>query len=217
MLRMTATALLMAGLMATSAMAAKYPGTADWQPLAGLGGDPRLSQEGQRISFRNQDARIQVELLDDPQRQAFLASADITSGDPFGASAADRRLFTFLVRIENLGTDPIQLRPQSFFMITRKPVSHATPCDFTCLLAAADRGGLNKDEAKRLMRATLDTSETLIPGQKMSKLLVFTRMPDEFKDFILDLDGLSVGSETLRVVMPYAVPKPEKSSRKAKQ
>ncbi len=217
MLRNITCALLAVALATLPATAAKHPTTADWQPLPGLGGDPRQRLEGERVTFRNQDALIQVELLDDARRRLFLESAGVRTGDPFASASVGWRLFTFLVRMENVGGEAIQVRPQSFFFITRKPVSHATPCDFTCLIAAAERGKLNQEESRLLLRATLDASETLIPGQKMSKLLVYTRMPDAFRDFILDLDGLSVGSEMLRVVVPYAVPKPEKKSRKEKR
>jgi len=208
-----AASLLLAMMAASPLMAArKHPATANWQPYANHKGDISDALDGSRVTFSNNNVTVEIELLDDTHRQAFFKSAGITTGDPFQAETIGWRTFTFLVRAQNKGPDDIELRPQSFFFITRKPVSNSTPCDFTCLIAAGERAGLSKDEGKRLLRAVMDTSETLKAGDRLSKLLVYTRMPDEFAEFVLDLDGFSVEGEVFRIVVPYGVPKPDKKS-----
>jgi hypothetical protein len=215
--RLVATCLLMALVMMSPAMAAKkHPSTADWQPYANVKGDVTNAVDEGRVTYSNPNALVQIELLDDASRILFLESAGITTGDPFSARAIGWRTFTFLLRVTNTGEDDIELRPQNFFFITRKPVSNSTACDFTCLIAAGERVKLKKDESKRLLRAVMDTSETLAPGEKLSKLLVYNRMPNEFHEFVLDLDGFSVEGELFRIVVPYAVPKPQKSPPKEK-
>jgi len=206
--------LLLALASAGPALAGKHPATADWQPFADQKPGTSQARDGQRVRFKNENVELLVELLDDEKRGLFLESAGIDSGDPFSAATMGWRTFTFLVRVTSLNDQEVQLRPQSFFFITKGPVSNSTPCDYTCLVAAGERAGLTKDEGKRLLRAVMDTSETLAPGAKLSKLLVYTRMPDAFKKFMLDLDGFSVGGEVFRVPIPYGVPKPEKRPRK---
>lgn len=215
MKRPLAAGLLMTLVMMSPAMAAKkHPATADWQPYANSKEDVSNAVVDGRVTFQNPNALVQIELLDDANRELFLESAGITTGDPFSAQAIGWHTFSFLLRVTNTGESDIEIRPQSFFFITRKPVSNSTACDFTCLIAAGERVKLKKDESKRLLRAVMDTSETLAPGEKLSKLLVYNRMPSEFRDFVLDLDGFSVSGELFRIVVPYAVPKPEKSPPK---
>jgi hypothetical protein len=215
--RPVATCLLMTLIMMSPALAAKkHPSTANWQPYANADEDVAKAVEEGRVNFNNDNALVQIELLDDAHRVLFLESAGITTADPFHASIISWRTFTFLLRVTNTADADIEIRPQSFFFITRKPVSNSTSCDFTCLIAASDRAKLTKDESKRVMRAVVDTSETLGPGEKLSKLLVYSRMPPEFGDFVLDLDGFSVQGELFRIVVPYDVPKPEKHPPKEK-
>jgi hypothetical protein len=209
--RYVAAGLLMAlALMSPVAAAKKHPSTADWQPYANHKGEITDAVDGNRVTYRNENVTIQIELLDDAHRRMFLESAGITTGDPFSAQSIGWRTFTFLIRVTNTSEKDLEFRPQSFFFITRKPLSNSTSCDFTCLIAAGDRAKLKKDESKRLLRAVMDSSETLAAGEKLSKLLVYSRMPDEFRDFVLDLDGFSVEGEIFRIIVPYAVPKPEK-------
>jgi len=211
--RPIAMVLLLGLVMAAPALAGKHPAGANWQPYADRKGDAGQVRDGGRVRFSNENVEIIIELLDDEKRALFLKSAGIETGDPFSAANIGWRTFTFLVRVASLGDQEIQLRPQSFYFITKGPVSNSTPCDFTCLLAAGERADLSKDEGKRLLRAVMDTSETLAPGGKLSKLLVYTHMPDAFKKFVLDLDGFSVGGEVFRVAIPYAVPRPEKKAK----
>lgn len=214
MQRVPAIFLILTLLSAAPALAGKHPASANWQPYADQKDDKGRSLDEDRVTFRNGDVEIRIELLDQEKRALFLKSAGIESGDPFSTASIGWRTFTFLVRITNHGDMPVQLRPQSFFFITRGPVSNSTPCDYTCLIAAGEKVHLTRDEGKRLLRATMDTSETLTAGGKISKLLVFTRMPDAFKKFVLDLDGFSVGGEVFRLAIPYAVPKHKKNAGK---
>ena len=214
MKKVQAIVLLLVLVSAAPALAGKHPATANWQPYADQKGDRGRGLDEDRITFRNDNVEIRIELLNDEKRGLFLKSAGIETGDPFSTANIGWRTFTFLIRVTNLGDQEVQLRPQSFFFITKGPVSNSTPCDFTCLIAAGERAELSRDEGKRLLQAVMDTSSTLTAGGKISKLLVFTRMPDAFKKFVLDLDGFSVGGEVFRVAIPYAVPKPEKNARK---
>ena len=209
--------LLLALASAAPALAAKHPATANWMPYADQKNAEGQALDEDRVTFRNENVDIRIELLNEEKRGLFLKSAGIETGDPFSTENIGWRTFTFLVRVTNLGDQPVQLRPQSFFFITKGPVSNSTPCDFTCLIAAGERARLTKDEGKRLLRAVMDTSETLNAGGKISKLLVYTRMPEAFKKFLLDLDGFSVAGEIFRVAIPYAVPKPEKNAKKDQQ
>jgi hypothetical protein len=88
-------------------------------------------------------------------------------------------------------------------------VSHSTPCDFHCLYAIGQRAGYDDRGVRKLVSACFDASESIPTGGKLSKLLVFNRMPDAFKDFTLDLDWVSVGSEQLRFILPYVAPEDE--------
>jgi hypothetical protein len=200
--RPTVAILLAALALAGLAVAARHPASGHWLPAV-QGGDGGLQVRGERVVYRSDELRIEIELLDGPQRRIFLSSAGIPASDPFHEDTLGWRVFTFLLRLENSGATPIQIRPQSFYFITRRPVSQSSPCDFLCLRAAAEKAGLDRAAADRLVRAALDTSESIQPGERLSKLLIYTRLPDAFKDFVLDLDGMSVGGERLRLSVPY--------------
>ena len=213
MKKVPAIVLLLALLSAPPALAGKHPTTANWQPYADQKDDKGRTLDEDRVTFRNNTVEVLIELLNEEKRGLFLRSAGIETGDPFSTANLGWRAFTFLIRVNNLGDQDLQLRPQSFFFITKSPMSNSTPCDFSCLIAAGERASLTVDEGKRLLRAVMDTSETLAAGGKLSKLLVFTLIPDAFQKFVLDLDGFSVGGDVFRVAIPYGVPKPVKQER----
>ncbi|MFQ5671185.1 MAG: hypothetical protein ACE5HD_11810 [Acidobacteriota bacterium] len=204
-----AVVLWVAGL-ASPTLAAHHPSAGRWIPDAAVGEASGVSLRDQRAVFHDKRIRVEVELLDANRRTLFLQSAGIRDVDPFRSDLVGWRVFTFLLRLENIGEDAVEIRPQSMSFVTRRPVSISTPCDFACLQALAEHAGLDRGGAGQLVRAALDSSETLRPGQRLSKLLVFTRMPGAFKKFMLDLDAFSVAGQPVRFTLPYRIERPAK-------
>ena len=193
-------------------MGARHPADSHWVPVDKHAEGP-LTIEAERAIFRGPEMHLQVELLDAPRRALFLKSAGIETADPFHKDLLGWRVFTFLVRLQNTSDQPLLLQPPSFFFITKRPVSYTTPCDLDCILTAADRAGLDRNGTRKLQQAVLDPSETIRPGGRLSKLLVYVHIPEEFKQFVLDMDGISVGSEQLRFIVPYNVMPEEKKKK----
>jgi hypothetical protein len=206
-LRLLALASLAALAAASASLAARHPVSAHWVPRSEPKKGIELVLRGERVIFKGDELHLEVELLDDEHRALFLESAGITGADPFHSDVFGRPVFTFLIRLENLAEAEIGMRPLSFFLITKGPVSYTYPCDLECLQAASTRAGLESADTKKLLRAVLDQSQSLKPGERLSKLLVFHRAPEKFKEFRLDLDGFTLKAANLRFVVPYAVPK----------
>jgi hypothetical protein len=198
--------LVLAGTLAGAAsppvLAARYPASGRWLPRSSE--EQPLTLKGERVIFKTDEMRLEIELLDDARRTLFLNSAGIGETDPFSEAVFGWRVFTFLVRVDNTGGEEVQLRPPACTFITKRPLGYRSPCDFLCLRAAADRAGLDSETTKSFLRAILDTAVSLNPGEKISKLLVFSDVPDEFKEFTLDLDGFSNADKAIRFVIPYA-------------
>ena len=191
-----------------SVAARRHAPGAEWVPLDR--GDPRLTVKGDRATFTARALTFEIELLDGPRRMLFLKSAGLGGHDPYDAAGLGFEALTFLVRLDNRSDETVVMRPQNFFLITRRPVSHNTPCDYSCLVAISERAGFDRAGEKQVLASALDASETIRAGGRLSKLLVFTDIPDAFRGFVLDLDMISVGSEQVRFVLPYAVVQAEK-------
>jgi hypothetical protein len=206
---------LLAGAVGFPALAARHPASGTWLPATSE--KMPLNLQGERVIFKTDEMRLEVELLDDARRTIFLTSAGVGETDPFAESVFGWRVFTFLIRVENTGGEELQLRPPACTFITKRPTGHRSPCDFLCLRATSDRAGLDSATTKSFMRAILDTAVTVNPGEKLSKLLVFSDVPDEFQEFILDLDGFSNSDKAIRFIVPYAAQEVlEKAARKKK-
>ncbi|MFQ5766999.1 MAG: hypothetical protein ACE5ID_03330 [Acidobacteriota bacterium] len=207
--------LLAACLLAPAAtvMARRHPVAADWVPAPTA--NPRLRFRGERAIFTHGNLTIQVERLDGRRRKLFLKSAGLETPDPFDPDVLGLDLFTFLLRVENLESQAVELRPQNFFLITRRPVSNSTPCDFSCLTSLARQAGFDSDSTRKFLSTMMDSSESIAPGGRLSKLLVYTRMPESFKDFVLDLDLISMGIRQTRFVIPYHVARISRKRRQA--
>lgn len=216
---LTAAAVCLA-LAGSAPLARKKPaGSLVWLPAPGSQKtpDPRLKMHGTRATFRQSGIVLQLELLDDHNRRLFLASAGITSADPFAASTFGRHTWTFLLRLENTADEPLTFRPPAVSLYTKKPLSVTSPCDYLCLLEAAEKAALDKAEEKILLSAALDSAETLRAGDRVSKLLVFVDVPHTFKQFVLDLDGFVIGRNVLHFVLPYRAEKMDRAKSSASE
>ena len=169
--------------------------------------DPSLKIRGERATFRQRGIVVQVELLDERRRGLFLSSAGISSADPFATPTLGQHAWTFLLRLENTADEPLTFRPPAVSLYTKRPLSVTSPCDYLCLIDVAERAALGEDEQKKLLETVIDTAETLRSGNRVSKLLVFVGVPDSFKQFVLDVDGLVIGQNTLHFVLPYRAEK----------
>lgn len=214
---LTAAAFCLA-LAGSAALARKKPaGSLVWLPAPESQKirDPRLKMHGTRATFRQAGIVLQLELLDDSNRRRFLASAGLTSADPFAASTFGQQTWTFLLRLENTADEPLTFRPPAVSLYTKGPLSVSSPCDYLCLVDAAEKAALDRAERKILLSAALDTAETLRTGDRVSKLLVFVDVPHTFKQFVLDLDGFVIGRNALHFVLPYRAEKTDKAKPSA--
>ncbi|MFQ5718170.1 MAG: hypothetical protein ACE5IK_01340 [Acidobacteriota bacterium] len=203
------------GLLSPAALARKpAAGERHWVPVPALGKkhDPRLQMHGTRASFRQAGVRVDVELLDARRRGLFLASAQVAGADPFSPSILGQHAWTFLLRLENGSEQPLAFRPPTVSLFTKKPLSVNSPCDYLCLVQASERAGLGEASKKALLRAAYDSAETIGPGERVSKILVFVGAPPRFKQMILQLVGFNIGREALRFSLPFAPEAPRKRS-----
>jgi len=183
----------------------KPAGSRVWMPAPGSqkNPDPRVKMNGPRAIFRQHGIVVQLELLADHSRSLFLNSAGIHTADPFATTVFGQQTWTFLLRLENTAEEPLTFRPPAVSLYTKSPLSVNSPCDYLCLVDAGAKAGLDDAEQVLLLKAAMDSAETLKTGDRVSKLLVFVGVPSVFKQFVIDLDGFVIGRNSLHFVMPY--------------
>ena len=177
------------------------------EPTEGRKADKRLQVEGDRATFREEGLVLVVELLDAERRGLFLDSAGVLGDDPFATEPGQSPFMTFLVRIENGTKEPVRMRPESVRFVTKRPIDQAFPCDETCLWMLVERAGYSKEQRDHLLRATLSTPLEIVPGGRISKLLVYNRLPDRYRVFSLDFSGIDQIERQFRFVLPYGLTK----------
>ena len=174
-------------------------------PPAGKKADPRLKVEGDRATFREEGLTLGVELLDAERRALFLDSAGVLGEDPFTTEPGERPFVTFLVRLENGTSEPLRMRPESVLFVTKRPIDMAFPCDETCLWMLVERIGYNREQRDHLLRATFSTPLEIAPGGRVSKLLVYNRVPERYRVFSLDFGAIDQIERQFRFVLPYGL------------
>ena len=177
------------------------------EPPAGKKADPRLKVEGDRATFREEGLVLEIELLDAEHRALFLASAGVPGEDPFTTEPGERPFVTFLVRLENGTKETVRMRPESVLFVSKRPIDMAFPCDETCLWMLVERAGYSREQRDHLLRATLSTPLELASGGRISKLLVYNRVPERYRMFTLDFGAIDQIEKAFRFSLPYGLSK----------
>ena len=109
----------------------------------------------------------------------------------------------FSLSLENRGTKRLSFDPRMATLMTTEGAPMSAR-DYTSLYAEFELAGLDDVPARMdaFRETCFDSQVTLLPGEKVQRLIVFTRDKDMGKDAALVLEGLYMGHKprTVRLV-----------------
>lgn len=156
------------------------------------------------FAIERPDCLLEVEMLDDEARRAFLQKRTGVTLDPFASAPGSPAGFlAFRVRIANRGRGDLAFQPQLARLEfgkhdVRRPVS------WPDVLLAFGTLGLAPPPAYAASRpAILDGDVVLEPGGEVTGLLPFRRPPPGTKTFLAIFQATSASGETISLAAPY--------------
>jgi len=156
-----------------------------------------------RISLKG--LTVAVAHLDPEARAAFARSLDPASPDPFRVPPGRPEFYTtFLVEFENQSGREVIFQPGNVALMTERG-EQQSPVDITDLYRAAALRESEDPEAamRRVAPLIFDSSVTIQPGRRLSRLLVFGPLPPKWKEIRLLFSFLHIGSETDTVSLAF--------------
>ncbi len=147
---------------------------------------------------------VEIQRLDDAERQTWLRHATGSAVDPFLAPADQPRRFeTFLVRVENRDAGPATFNPQDCWLVTTgNEVLY--PLGLEDLAASYRQLGLDLPPAYASVGpALLSGSALLDPGATTSGLLVYPPFKPKTSRFRVDLQVTLASGDVVRLSAPY--------------
>jgi len=131
---------------------------------------------------------------------ARLSASQVRKGEetsPLLASLLEKNYIIMNLSIENLSDRDLIYKP-NLTAIDNDAFDFIRPLDYTDIYGLGDMEGL---EAIRHRFYDLDT--TLRPGQQSKKLLIFRPLSKNVKKAVLRIDDLYIGTDYIRVTIPF--------------
>jgi hypothetical protein len=136
---------------------------------------PSYTITGQTVSIKGDSYSVELTLLDDAARAAYIGSRVPAAADPFvPVPGTKNRYLTFRLAIRNAGTkEPINFQPQSV-VLSQESGERLLPFDFPQAYSSlAGRENTDPKLLEDLSKYMFDVGTTLAPGESIDRLLIF--------------------------------------------
>ncbi len=167
---------------------------------------PPVRVEGNRVAVQVKGVEIALELLDSPARLRFLRQRQVVDvADPFAPDPRGRyRFTTFRLDLINRSAHEVNLHPSS--LQAYADVIPQFPMEYTAYYQHfVSRLRLDPAVLERLERAAVMNNIVVPPGGRMSALLAFQDLPQQFKRFRVSCSSILVGAESHTFTVPFDV------------
>jgi hypothetical protein len=151
---------------------------------------------------------VSLQLLDDAERRAYLQRATGRETDPFAAPAgAAPRFLTFVLLLEHTGEGRLVLEAQNCWLRGEGGLV-LYPVGAEAAQAAYGVEGLEPAPAYApALRAVLERSVVLEPGETVAGLLVYPSPKPRTKRFHVEVQLTTSSGDVVRMHAPYRLPK----------
>ncbi len=141
---------------------------------------------------------VEIEFLEPPERFRFIETIDPDLGDPFAVPPGQpQRFLAFRVSFKNDSPGDVHFQPGNVILVTDRK-EHRYPIDLTDMYRAAyHRRAENAEERmNRIAPILFDSSTRIRSKEEVSRLLVFSQLPEKWKEFGLHFSFIQIDSET---------------------
>ncbi|MFC2174220.1 hypothetical protein ACFLU6_16620, partial [Acidobacteriota bacterium] len=149
--------------------------------------------DGKAIQYNGKALAIRAEILQPEERARFIASRLRRPIDPFAVVRDEEQFFlTILVQMQNRTPGRIYVNPSTSLLY--RGDWFYSPLGYSMLYSYLETIVQDKDFMTRMLECIYDSPEILGPGQRISKLLVFSDVPDA-KRLRLVIPSVGLGVE----------------------
>jgi hypothetical protein len=148
--------------------------------------------------FTIQGLTVEVSPLDRARRIEFIEKLKPGATDPF-TSAAGRlpRFMTFRVSFANTSGSNVTFQAGNVILLPDRG-EQRHPIDITDLYMQASRAGVDDPQraVNRIAPLIFDSSTTIRNGHTVERLLVFSQLPEKWRELVLHFSFVQIGAET---------------------
>lgn len=150
------------------------------------------------------DYALWVKMVDEQERLAYVKRITGIEIDPFHApTGKDPRFLSFLLVLENRGTDHLELNPLKTWLVTNKNEIR-TPLGMTDVSFTYRMHGLDLPTAyERIEPALLNMPRSVAPDESTSGLLVYKAIDPKTRRFSIDVRVSLPDGEVVELSAPY--------------
>lgn len=147
---------------------------------------------------------VWLKRLDDPERLSYIKRVTGLGIDPFAAPPGkDQRFLTFLLVLENHGTDNLEFNPLKTWLVTNKDEIR-TPLGMTDVGFAYRMNGMELPTAyERFEPALLNMPRSVAPDESMSGLLIYKAIDPRTRRFRVEVRISLPDGDVARLAGPY--------------
>ena len=163
-----------------------------------------LELQGQTWTHVDELFSIYLRELDQQERLKYILGATGVKIDPYAAPPGKQpRFLTFLLVIENRSEKAVGFNALDCWLKTNRD-KIATPLGLTDLAFDYHVAGVELPPAyERISPVLLEGAHTIIPGDKLSGLLVYRLVEPKTRRYHVDVDLIPPSGEIIRIRAPY--------------
>lgn len=155
---------------------------------------PGYNISGQTITFHNKDIKISIYPLNAPETKEMLTMKEPNS--PLTEILGSPKYLIFSMEIENLSNAKILYNPALTTLFDNSMGFHK-PMDFTDLYSIFSNSPNPEAALKNFKDMLYDLGVTLGPGQRVSRLLIFSGIEEESSEFTIEMKEVYISTSTI--------------------
>lgn len=155
---------------------------------------PGYSTAGQTIAFHNKDIKISIYPLSASEIKELLTMKE--PNNPLTEILGSPKYLIFSMEIENLSNAKILYNPALTTLFDNSMGLHK-PMDYTDLYSIFSNSPNPETALKNFKDMLYDLGVTIGPGQRVSRLLIFSGIEEESNEFTIEMKEVYIGTSTI--------------------
>jgi hypothetical protein len=169
-----------------------------------------LTLQGQTWTSESELFAVYLREIDQQERLKYIEGATGLKIDPYAAPGDKQpRFLTFLLVVENRSETALGFNALNCWLKTNRE-SIQTPLGLTDLSFDYHMAGMELPPAyQRISHLLLEGAHTILPGDRLSGLLVYRVVEPKTKRYHVDVDLTPPSGEVIRITAPYRLERTE--------
>jgi len=156
----------------------------------------------QKIVFSNNYIRLSISPLISPEAKKFLSAKD--TNNPLSEILTQPRYLVFLLDIENTLKAKVIYNP-GFTTLFDNNMGPHKPLDYTDIYTLLENSPNPEIIINNIKDIIYDLAVTLAPGQRTSRLLLFSGIEEETSEVAITMKEIYIGTSTIALSFGFKV------------